>query len=341
MNEKKLNTDLMTNNILKERMGVVPLVDVASDMTPKPKYDNNSWFAFGRYEVENHVFNYLLHVMELKLGQPMGTKCQTVITVFDETTGDYYAKDYLLDGSDIKMDESDFYIEASNLLIAGTWDKMKIQFSENDFQLNIEATAIHYPVITRGSSYFEVLQIPIYQFSVPYMKTVGTFKYKNQTYDLTDKGYTWFDRQWQPLGGDSLDNPDMSMRWSWMAIMLDTGDTISIFDCDIPGEAQTFSSILQSDGTQMNLSKLTPFKNGEMEYWYSESSRQNYPVHWNIKIEPVDAELEIIPIIKEQEIVSVMPQFNKYEGVCNVTGTYKGKEVKGHALVELIGPWPK
>lgn len=333
MNKDMLNTGRMTKNIQTERMGVVPQVDVTGDLLPKPKVDNNSWFAFGRFEGKDHILNYLFHVMELKL--PFGTKYQVVLTIFDEVTGDYYAKDFIFKARDMEVHDKDFFIKAPNALMSGTWNEMKIQFKEKDIRLDIVATAIHYPIITRGSSCFEVLNMTIYQYSVPFMRTAGTFAYKGKTYDITDKGYTWFDRQWQQMGRKP------TMNWSWMAIQLDNGEVISVFDCGVPDSETTFASILHPDGSQTNMSDLPAFKKEQLAYWYSEKSKQNYPVHWMIELPPANAKLEITPIIKEQEIVSVMKQLHKYEGVCHVKGTYKGAPVTGHALVELIGIWPK
>lgn len=330
-----LNTDLMIKNIKADRMGAVSSqVDVVRDLIYKPEYSNNSWFAFGRFETGGHTISYLFHLMVMQV-PVIGQRCQSVVTVFDETTGEYYAKDYLYPKSQTHLDATSFCVKVPNGSMSGDWDRMAITITEGDFQLDVEAAAIHYPVMSGGTSVFEILGMLIRQYSVPYMKTSGTLSWKGKSYDLTGKGYTWFDRQWQRL--EEMKSP----KWSWMAIYLDNGDVISAFDGESRGRQTGLLSALKADGSQINSCGIPSFRSGEREHWYSESSGQKYPVRWTLSLPPLDAELEVVPIKKEQEIVSVMKQLSKYEGVCTVKGTYMGQPAAGHALVELIGRWPK
>lgn len=332
---KAMNTQLMTQNILNERMGVVPQVDVTKDLLPKTNYNVNSWFVFGKFDADGHIFNYLFHIMALKMPMPFaGFKYQTAISISDESTHYYYTKDYVDKESDIEISNDKFYIKIPKGEISGDWDCMKIKVHDKDFSLDTVVTAIHYPVITRGSSVFELLGMTIHQYSVPFMTTKGTLTLNGTTYDITDKGYTWFDRQWQ------VQDMKAPIKWSWMAIYLDNGDVISVLDSDVPGREEGLLSVLKTDGSQHNSTNVPPFKYGESEYWVSSVTKQKYPTHWKLKLPSINAELEITPIIKEQEIPSVMKPLSKYEGASRVTGTYQGMPVTGNAVVELIGTWP-
>lgn len=335
-----LNQNLMTKNWQEERLGVVKCqLDLETALARKTDYNNNSWFAFGRFEADGHVLDYLFHIMQLEFPKLMGgIKYQTVVTVLDETTGDYYSKDYLFKLKDVKEQAEPFLLEVPNGSISGNWDKLHIRINEGDFKLDTVVSAIHYPVVSCGTSVFELLGMCIHQFSVPYMNTTGTLTWKGHTYVISDKGYTWFDRQWQQL------NMKNTMKWSWMAIYLENGDIISVLDCDAPGYENGLVANLLTDGTQINgmgSEAVRPFKQGESEYYYNPAAKQEYPSHWHIDIPKIDAKLEITPFKKEQDIASVFAPLSKYEGVCSVKGTYKGKEVTGTALVELIGAWPK
>ena len=337
-----LNQNLMTENVKKERMGVVmEQLNLDTCLAEQTTHNNNSWFAFSRFEVDGHILDYLFHVMQLEFPKIMGgKKYQSVITVFNETTGEYYAKDYLYKPTEIESKTDRFYLKVPNGLMEGTWDDMHIVVDEKPagFKLDIHTKAIHYPVVSCGTSVFELLGMCIHQFSVPYMKTTGTFEWKGKKYDVTDKGYTWFDRQWQQL------NMKNTMKWSWMAIYLDNGDVISVLDCDAPGFENGLVANLCTDGTQINgmgKDAVRPFKAGESDYYYNPKAKQEYPSHWNIEIPRIDTKLEIIPFKKEQDIASVFQPLSKYEGVGRVQGTYKGQKVTGTVLVELIGAWPK
>ena len=329
-----INTNLMTENVKNDRMGATMCqLDITKDLACKTSYNDNSWFAVGRYEVEGHVINMLFHLMEMKL-PILGGFYQSVVTVFDETTGFYYAKDYLYRPKQVEIHDKDFFIKVPNGSMSGDWDKMKIQVSEGDIHVDIEATAIHYPILIGGNSVIDICDMCIHEFSVPRMVTKGTITVDGKKYDITDKGYTWFDRQWQ-----NINYMHSTMKWSWMAIQLDSGEIFSIFDTNLPGKEDNVLAMLEEDGTQINLRHIPAFVNGEKEYWQSEKSKQKYPVKWDLEIPQLDAQFEIIPIKKEQEIVSTLGELNKYEGNCTVSGMYKGRKVTGHALVELIGHW--
>lgn len=338
---QSINPARMTENVKTDRMGVVmEQLDLEKCLPEQRAYNNNSWFAFGRFEVEGHTLNYLFHIMQLTFPKLMGgVKYQVVITAFDETTGEYYAKDYLFKASAVTSSTESFCLKMPNGLMEGSWDRMHLVIDEKParFKLDTYVTAIHYPVVSGGTSVFELLGMCIHQFSVPYMKTTGTFEWNGTSYDISDKGYTWFDRQWQNI------NMKNTMKWSWMAIYLDNGDIISVLDCDVPGYEDGLLANLCVDGTQINGRgrDVVPFKKGESAYYYNPASKQRYPTHWNIEIPRIDTQLEISPAKREQDIVSVLPQLSKYEGVCRVRGTYKGNLVTGTALVELIGQWPK
>ena len=338
----QISQNPMVDNYKKERLGVVTAqLDVENCLPEQTTHNNNSWFAFGRYQMENCVLDFLFHIQQLQFPRLLGgKKYQSVVTVFNETTGEYYAKDYLFKAEKTVSDTERFFLKMPNGTMEGNWNHMHICIDEKtaDLHLDVCTTAVHYPVVTCGTSVFELMGMCIHQFSVPYMKTKGSMIWKGNTYDLTDKGYVWFDRQWQFV---DMRKP---MKWSWMAIYLDNGDIISVLDCDVPGYETGLFSNLCVDGTQINSmghEAVVPFKNGESEYYYNENSKQEYPTHWHIDIPKIDTKLEVKPFKKEQDIASVLKPLSKYEGVCNVSGTYKGMKVQGTALVELVGSWPK
>lgn len=336
-----INTGLMTENVKEDRMGVVmSQLDLNTSLLEQETHNNNSWFAFGHFEADGHRLNYLFHIMRQTLPKLMGGKrYQSVVTIFDETTGEYYAKDYLFKADAVTTRKDQFYLEVPNGRMEGSWDRMHLVIDEKpaDFKLDTYVTAVHYPIVSGGTSVFELLGMCIHQFSVPYMKTEGTLEWHGKKYDITGKGYTWFDRQWQQI---KMNN---TMKWSWMAIYLDNGDVISVFDSDVPGYEEQLLANLCTDGTQINGRgrDVVPFKNGESDAYYNPAAKQEYPTHWNIEIPKIDTRLEVTAIKKEQDIASVLPQLSKYEGVCRVSGSYKGKPVTGTALVELIGQWPR
>ncbi len=329
-----VNQNLMTQNVKEPRLGVAPQVDLSGDLPRKPDYTVDSWFVIGRVETEGKKFNYLFHIMAMEMPLPipqMANKWQVAYSIMDEDTGYYCSGDHIYSDKEVKADTQNFRIEMPNALMEGTWDKMKIHLKEDEFEIDTEASAIHYPVFTRGSSIFDLFGMVIHQYSVPYMKTTGTLTVQGKTYKLDgNNAVSWFDRQWQKQ------NFKLTTEWSWMAIYLDNGDIISVLDSVGETDTPRFMTILKTDGSLVHSTNVKPFKECEKRHWTSENSKQSYATLWDLEFPDFDSKLHIEPVIEKQEILSSMNKLSKYEGSANVTGTYEGKEITGRATVELI-----
>lgn len=331
----KLNQAPMLENVKRERMGAsLCQLDLEKSLPMNRTVNDNSWFAFGRFEVERgHFVNFLFHIMSMKL-PAVGEVVQSLVTIFDETTGNYYAKDHLHPGRKVKIDADSFRLEVPCGTMSGDWNTMRIKFEEGGFQADITAFAVHYPILIGANSIIDMCDMCIHEYSVPRMRVTGTLTMDGKAYDISEKGFVWFDRQWQ-----NINYLKSTMKWTWLSISLDNGEIYSIFDTDLPGWEDNVLAVLCPDGTQKNCRHFKPLAQQETEHWRSPASKQNYPVRWELDIDELELKLSVVPLKKEQEIVSVLGELNKYEGCCTVEGTRAGKPVKGTALVELIGHW--
>ena len=333
--ETILNVSPILENVRRERMGAsFCQLDLEGSLPQNQAVNDNSWFAFGRFEVEpGHFVNFLFHIMSMKMPL-LGEVVQSLVTVFDETTGSYCAKDYLHPGRKVKIGETEFRLEVPCGRMSGDWNAMRIQFEESGFRLDITAAAIHYPILIGANSVIDMCGMCIHEYSVPRMRVTGTLTLNGMSYDVADRGFVWFDRQWQ-----NINYFQSRMKWTWFSISLDNGEIYSIFDTDLPGWEDNVLAVLCPDGTQKNFRHFKPLVQQETEYWHSPASKQTYPVRWKLELAELGLNLSVVPIKKEQEIVSVLGELNKYEGCCTVEGTRNGVPVRGTALVELIGHW--
>lgn len=120
---------------------------------------------------------------------------------------------------------------------------------------------------------------------------------------------------------------------------LDNGDVVSLwsaFDGKL-GANRAWATIMHADGAQT----VTPINPdlGATDVWTSPTSGNSYPTRWTVRIPEVNAELDVIPSPREQEIVSKAPDLTKYEGASAINGTWGGKPVTGFGYVELVGNW--
>jgi predicted secreted hydrolase len=68
--------------------------------------------------------------------------------------------------------------------------------------------------------------------------------------------------------------------------------------------------------------------------WTSPSSGASYPVRWRVRVPPEELELEVEPLVADQEMRT---SFTYWEGAVRVSGTSRGRPVSGRGYVELTG----
>jgi predicted secreted hydrolase len=312
--------------------GVGPLVDAVKDLPIKRDYSVNSWFVTGHFTAEGHAISCLYHVMVM--ATPDGQRViQSVASITDETTGWYSAGDIVLPykGEGETADGIDYRLPNGEMQITPGAIHAKAMLKNGSLDLQMTPTS---PTLYNGGTgIFPLLGMTIHEYSVPAMKATGSITMDGKTYKIDGNG--WFDRQWQndaPAG-----SPEM--RWSWMGLRLDNGDSISLwsaFDSAI-GKERAWATVLHKDGSQ-TVAAVEPSL-GATDKWTSKESGNTYPTRWSVTIPALNIRLAVTPAPRRQEIISVVPFLTKYEGAATASGSAGGKPIKGYGYVELVGVW--
>lgn len=123
--------------------------------------------------------------------------------------------------------------------------------------------------------------------------------------------------------------------WDWFALQLDDGTDIMLYQLrDKNGNKTKFSSgtYVKPDGSYYRLSH-DDFKIISLDHWKSPKTGSIYPVKWKLLLHNEELELNIEPVMKEQEMVTLGTTGRNYwEGKSVVTGSKIGQ-----AYVELTG----
>ena len=119
------------------------------------------------------------------------------------------------------------------------------------------------------------------------------------------------------------------------SIQLDNNTEIMLFQIrQDDGSISEFSSgtIIYRDGITENL-EMEEFKIEVLDTWQT-SDQIKYPSKWKIIVEQINLEMEITPVINDQEMNLF---FRYWEGAVRINGTQNGKEISGYGYVELTG----
>jgi predicted secreted hydrolase len=167
-----------------------------------------------------------------------------------------------------------------------------------------------------------------YYYSLTRLKTTGKIQIDNKQYEVD--GFSWLDREWSTsaLGENQV-------GWDWFSLQLDNNIEIMYYQIrQINNKIDPLSkgSFVFADGNISKL-KIEDVKLEITNYWQSPLGGR-YPSGWKMKIPKHDIELNIVPVMKNQELdVSI----RYWEGAVEIDGDYHGKPISGRGYVELTG----
>jgi predicted secreted hydrolase len=167
-----------------------------------------------------------------------------------------------------------------------------------------------------------------YYFSQTRLDTHGVVRIEDEKFNVS--GLSWMDHE---FGTSTLG--ENQIGWDWFSMQLDNEMEIMLFQ--IREEAGSISPL--SSGTIINPDNSTKKISVEdfeiqVDKIWKNSDQVEYPNAWKITIPDLDINLEITPVIEDQE----MDLFFRYwEGAVWISGTVNGEVVSGYGYVELTG----
>jgi len=215
-----------------------------------------------------------------------------------------------------------------NWSIEGEGDNFKLK--ANDGPVSIELTMKSMkPIVLQGDKGLsQKSQEPgnaSYYFSQTRIDTSGSILIDGSEFKV--RGLSWIDREWSTSAlGENQEG------WDWFSIQLNDGREIMLYQLRLKdGGVDPFSSgsIVNKNGD------LTPLKAADFEIevldtWKSSKTGIEYPSKWQISIPKHDIELNVVPLLQDQEFLH---SFIYWEGAVKVSG--EGFSGKGY--VELTG----
>jgi predicted secreted hydrolase len=165
------------------------------------------------------------------------------------------------------------------------------------------------------------------------MTTHGRIRVGADTLAVT--GTTWMDHEFgsNQLGGGQV-------GWDWFAIQLDDGRELMLYRLRrANGTVEPMSSgtWVAAGGAAAHL-PLSAFEITSDRSWKSSRTGADYPARWRIRVPSRALELELEPVLADQELVLEGPVGVRYwEGSVRVTGREGDQPISGRGYVELTG----
>jgi len=168
-----------------------------------------------------------------------------------------------------------------------------------------------------------------YYYSLVRLETTGQVTFAGQQSAVT--GRSWMDHEF----GTSALSGDIK-GWDWFAVQLENGTTLMFGEFhNGKGEGRYVyeGTLVLPDKPPLRLGQ-GDFETEILDRWTSPRTGITYPTGWRVRFPKYALDLEIKPLIADQEMdVS----FIYYEGATTVQGTLAGAPVTGQGYVELTG----
>lgn len=147
-------------------------------------------------------------------------------------------------------------------------------------------------------------------------------------------GRAWMDHEFgsSQLGADQV-------GWDWFSTVLDDGTVLMAYllrRSDGSADVTSSGTLLLPDGTSRHLPQ-DALEIVVRDHWTSPASGARYPAAWTLRVPSADLELDVTPLLDDQELITATTGVTYWEGLCRFNGRRGERPVEGAGYVELVG----
>jgi predicted secreted hydrolase len=207
----------------------------------------------------------------------------------------------------------------------------RVRAADDEIALDLELTPLRRPVLNgdRGlSRKASGIESASYYYSITRLQTEGSVTIGADEYTVS--GLSWLDREWSTSA-----LADDQVGWDWFALQLSDGTDLMLYNIrksDGTADENSSGTVSAPEG------KASALRQGDFDIvvrstWESPAGG-TYPSGWTVRVPGQDLELEVVPVISDQELFTTV---RYWEGAVDVTGTRGGQRISGRGYVELTG----
>ncbi len=203
--------------------------------------------------------------------------------------------------------------------------------SDADVSLDLRLLPLKKPVLNGQDGLSQKSAQPgnaSYHYSVSRLETDGTLRIGARSYAV--KGLSWLDREW---GSSALSQEQQGL--DWFALQLSDGSDLMFYTLrrrDGTVDAHSAGTWIDAAGrtTRLNSNDVVIEVH---EYWES-AQGDRYPMDWTISVPKLDLQIEVAPVLRNQELITTV---RYWEGAVDVNGKSGQEVISGRGYVELTG----
>jgi len=231
-------------------------------------------------------------------------------------------------GSPFAVHVGDWSVRAND----GEGRELRVEAREGPLALELSLRASK-PLVAHGdrglSAKSEEAGNASYYVGYTRMATEGRLSLDGRALEV--RGESWFDHEWSTsaLGPEAV-------GWDWFSLQLDDGRELMYFQIrrkDGGIEPVSGGTLVSATGVARRLS-ADELRLSSAASWTSAKSGARYPARWRLAVPSEGLDLEIEPLVPDQEL---RLSFTYWEGAVGVSGRSGARPIGGRGYVELTG----
>jgi predicted secreted hydrolase len=325
-----------SKNSLPNR-GVPLFVDISKDLVPKADAALDSYYVNCCFEADGKQLGFEWHEMIYRL--PQGSFTSTEFLLMNGSENHFFPNtlsEPLKQNNSIPDGQLSIFSSIGEL--KGDQKEMTLRLQSDKGNVNVVLRPRKEVLYNGTTGLLNLAGSKSYEYAYTNMDVEGTVTIDGKEYKVKN-ATAWFDRQWSGApeavsDGDSMKIISSSWLWLGMPLNEDLSAAVSLWDLYADGGRNTFATILNKNGTQINI----PANISYADIWTSSKSGNKYPgkVHVTIPEEELDFTLEAL-ITNPDFVHSDGKGVPGCQVLCNAKGTYQGKAFNRTVIVEMIG----
>lgn len=166
-------------------------------------------------------------------------------------------------------------------------------------------------------------------YSMTRLEVSGTIKGRRGS------GVAWMDHE---FGSSSL--RENQQGWDWFSVQLDNDTELMLYQIrrsDGSPDITSSGSLITSDGSVIHITH-DQMRIAPQGTWKSRATGATYPMGWRLTLPAFRVDLELRPVMREQELVTKgSTRVTYWEGAVDVSGSSGNVAVSGRGYVEMTG----
>jgi predicted secreted hydrolase len=310
-----------------------PLVHLPADQASHPRAHNEWWYVVGHVRSGARTFGYEATIFRISRLRVPGLSApvsllRTDIAITDEANHRFLQHVSYYFPQSGKLSTSTLHVQVGTTTLQGPSPRnMSLQTRLPGGAIHLHLSSHRKPMYVGGRGYIPFGNAFSYYYSLTALASSGTITIGKTSYQVD--GISWLDHQWGNWNWQTI------RGWTWMALQLDNGTQLSVFDFRSTVKRVKAASVLLANGTLRTVYGLSIEPSGT---WLSPHTHARYPSGWIVHIPALKAILHVAPTVRDQEVVAPGGHEGTYwEGSGRITGSFAAKPVSGYSYTELTG----